>query len=401
MKYKRNFYEIKSNSQIFEKILIDKQSIGYFDLPNLDTSEIKKFAKGVRQENIFLLGMGGSSIGVRAIYNFLSPVRMNTKKIFFLDTIDPILIQEKISEVDIKNVFFIISSKSGNTVETISLLTYFSSIIEIDSSNSAVVSESDSLLSKYARKRKIKTFFIPHNVGGRFSVFSPVGLLPLSIVGINIDQLLLGARKVNNSFFSKGYYYQHIIKKARFLVENKSRFSINIIFAYSSLFRGFNDWFVQLWAESLGKKNINGTRQSLTPVGLIGPDDQHSFLQLLIDGIRDKTVTFIKIENFKSEIAISNDSLLGEFDLSIFGKMSLNKLINLQADSTIASIERQKDIPCDVLTIKTIDEVNIAKLMYRFQLMVSCVGAFLQINPYDQPGVEMGKTILKQKLDNQ
>jgi glucose-6-phosphate isomerase len=200
-------------------------------------------------------------------------------------------IHAKINAIDLEDTCFIIISKSGTTIETISIFKYLSSLVKIDKNNSIVVSEYDSKLTKFADKNSIKTFEIPKNVGGRFSVFSAVGLLPLAIIGVDIDSLLQGANEVRTSFFEQDKYYEQTMQKARFLVENKNRFNINILFSYSTSLEGFNKWYVQLWGESLGKLNINGTRQALTPKGLIGPVDQHSFLQLIMEGTRDKTCT--------------------------------------------------------------------------------------------------------------
>ena len=241
---------------------------------------------------------------------------------------------------------------------------------------------------------------MPENVGGRFSVFSVVGLVPLAMVGVDIDNLLNGCKRVADSFFNQEEYYKPIIRKARFLVENKSRFNINVVFSYSSLLESFNKWYIQLWAESLGKVNINGTRQALTPIGLVGPIDQHSFLQMIMDGVRDKTVTFIKIDDLKDGTSIPK-SVSTRFDGLAWGcaeGYSFNELLNMQADATIQSVQEQDDIPCDVISIRTVDEYNIAKIMFSYQLLVSCIGAFLQINTYDQPGVEYGKINLAEKF---
>jgi glucose-6-phosphate isomerase len=146
---------------------------------------------------------------------------------------------------------------------------------------------------------------------------------------------------------------------------------------------------------------VNGTRQALTPIALVGPVDQHSFLQLIIDGVRDKTLTFIKISDLKDNTVIPKDTSKN-FDilnLEYAEGLSFNELLNKQADATIKSVEDQKDIPCDVVTISTVDEYNIAKLMFSYQLLVSCIGQFLQINTYDQPGVEHGKIILINDLN--
>ena len=209
--------------------------------------------------------------------------------------------------------------------------------------------------------------------------------------------MLRGAQKVYDSFFSQGTSYEALMDKARFYVENKTRFSVNVLFSYSSTLEGFNKWYIQLWAESLGKVNINDTRQGLTPIGLIGPVDQHSFLQLIMEGVRDKTVTFIKVADFEEKIIIPRESVFPE--MSYLDGNSFSRLIDMQADATIEAIARLKKIPYDVITIDKVDEYNIAELMYCYELLVSIIGAFLQINAYDQPGVEEGKGILKRMLD--
>jgi glucose-6-phosphate isomerase len=397
VKYSRNFYQIKSNDEIFEKIKDEKKTIGYYSLPTQDTSTIKQFAKTVEQKHIVVVGIGGSSLGTYAIHNFLRH-KTNDKKLHYLESTDPLDISKRIKKIDLDDALFIIISKSGTTIETISIFKYLHSLTTIDKSNCVCVTEYDSKLNTYAKANDMKTFEIPKDVGGRFSVFSSVGLLPLAILGINIDEILNGCKEVNNSFFEKRDYFDEIIQKARFLVENKNRFKINVIFSYSSLLEGFNKWYVQLWGESLGKININGTRQALTPIGLIGPVDQHSFLQLIIEGSRDKTVTFIKVDDFEKDITIPNISLKGLEELDYVNNLKFKDLINHQADATIKAIQEENNIPCDIITIDKIDEFNIAKLMYTFQLLTSVIGKFVQINTYDQPGVELGKVILKDKL---
>ncbi len=397
MQYNKNFYEIKSNDQIFEKIVDEKKDIGYYKLPYQDTSDIKNFAKAVKQKHVVVVGIGGSSLGTYAIHNFLRH-KQNDKKLHFLESTDPIDIKKRVSKIDLNDALFVIISKSGSTIETISIFKYLHGLITIDKSNCVCITENDSKLNAYAKTNQMKTFEIPKDVGGRFSVFSPVGLLPLAILGVDIDNLLKGCKEVNDSFFKKEEYYNHILNKARFLVENKNRFNINVVFSYSSLLEGFNKWYIQLWGESLGKFNINGTRQALTPIGILGPVDQHSFLQLIMEGKRDKTVTFIKVEDFEEDISIPNITLPFLDELDLVNDVKFKDLINHQADATIKAINNLKDIPSDVITIERVDEYNIGKLMYSFQLLTSSVGKFVQINTYDQPGVELGKVILMDML---
>jgi glucose-6-phosphate isomerase len=402
MKYCKNFYQIKSNSEIFERLKAEREKVGYYNLPYQETAEIKDYAKSIYKKHIVVIGIGGSSLGARAIYEFLLPSNDYQKDLLFLETVDPLKVNHCLRKVDLDDTHFVVISKSGDTIETISLFKYISSLVKINGNNCTIVSEKRSTLTKFANKNNIKSFDLAENIGGRFSVFSVVGLLPLAMIGIDIDNLLNGCKRVSDSFFQQSDYYKPIIRKARFLVENKGRFNINAIFSYSSSLESFNKWYVQLWAESLGKINVNGTRQALTPVALIGPVDQHSFLQLIIDGVRDKTVTFIKIEDLKDNTTVpkQEDEKFQDLGLNYVEGLSFNKLLNQQADATIKSVEEQKDIPCDVVTISTVDEYNMAKLMFSYQLLVSAIGQFLQINTYDQPGVESGKIILKKSLES-
>jgi glucose-6-phosphate isomerase len=400
MKYTKNFYQIKSNSEIFERIKSEREEIGYYNLPYQNTIEIKEYAQTISKKHIIVLGIGGSSLGARAIYEFLLPSANYSKELLFLETIDPLKINHCLKKVDLNDAQFVVISKSGTTIETISIFKYLKSLVEINSTNCTFVSEGKSNLTKFANDNSIKTFDLAENVGGRFSVFSVVGLVPLAMVGVDIDNLLNGCKRVSNSFFAQEDYYKPIISKARFLAEHKKRFNINVVFSYSSLLESFNKWYVQLWAESLGKVNINGTRQALTPIGLVGPVDQHSFLQMIMDGVRDKTVTFIKIDNLKDSTIIPRDAS-NKYDDLAWGcaeGFSFNELLNMQADATIQSVQEQDNIPCDVVTISTVDEYNIAKIMFSYQLLVSCIGSFLRVNTYDQPGVEYGKINLAEQF---
>jgi glucose-6-phosphate isomerase len=399
MEYFKNFYQIKSNQEIFDKIVEETSIIGYYNLPYQNTEHIKNFAINVKQKHIVVVGIGGSSLGTFAIHKFLQH-KENNKKLHFLESTDPVDLNYRILKIDLNDALFIIISKSGTTIETISIFKYLHSKININSKNCVVITQKNSKLNIYALKNHIKTFEIEENIGGRFSVFSVVGLVPLAIMGIDIDELLYGCKEVRESFFNQKGYYEQIMQKARFLVENKNKFNINVIFSYSSLLEGFNKWYIQLWGESLGKKNINNTKQALTPVALIGSVDQHSFLQLIMEGSRDKTVTFIKINDFEENTIIPNINLDGLDELNYINNIKFKDMINHQADATIKAIEKLKDIPYDIITIEKQDEKNLANLMFRFQLLTSVIGKFVQINTYNQPGVEVGKIILKDILKN-
>ena len=398
MNYEHNFNPTISDQDIFREIVEEKKHIGYYNLVNNDTSAYVSYAKTIRQTNIVVIGIGGSTLGTYAIYKFLKHSKNLNKQLFFLETTDPIDIKSKIMNIDLEDTLFIVISKSGTTIETVSIFKYINSLVKCDKNNTLVITESDSKLNTYAKINEIKTFEIPKNVGGRFSVFSAVGLLPLAIVGIDIDALLNGARDIFDSFFNNKEAYHRLMKKARFFTEYKNSFNINVVFSYSSRLEGFNKWYIQLWGESLGKLDINSTRQGLTPIGIIGPIDQHSFLQLIVEGKRDKTVTVIKVEDFDNDLQIPSIKLEGLEELDYIDGVEFSSLINKQADATIESINNLNDIPCDVITIDGVSERSIAGLMYEYELLTSLCAKFMYINAYDQPGVESGKIILKDKL---
>ncbi|HIM76142.1 MAG TPA: glucose-6-phosphate isomerase, partial [Campylobacterales bacterium] len=240
MHYTDNYNPTISNANIFNEIIEEKKSIGYYNLVHQDISEIKKYAEGVKQKNVVVIGIGGSTLGTYAIYKFLKHSKKLTKKLFFLETTDPIDIQSKLESIDLEDTLFMVISKSGTTVETISIFKYINSLVKIDRDNTVIITEFDSKLNAYAKIHKMKIFEIPKDVGGRFSVFSAVGLVPLAIVGIDIEEILNGIKKVHDSFFDKNDVYKNIIKKARFFVEYKNSFNINVVFSYSSRLEGFN-----------------------------------------------------------------------------------------------------------------------------------------------------------------
>jgi len=207
MNYKHNFNPTIADEDLFQEIEKEKEYIGYYNLVSQDTTAFKEYAKTVKQKNIVVIGIGGSTLGTYAIYKFLKHSRNLSKKLYFLETTDPIDIKAKLEAVDLEDTLFIVISKSGTTVETISIFKYIHSLVNIDKNNTLIITEFDSKLNSYAKTNEMKTFEIPKDVGGRFSVFSAVGLLPLAIVGIDIDELLKGAKGVHDSFFMKKEFY--------------------------------------------------------------------------------------------------------------------------------------------------------------------------------------------------
>ncbi|MDD2829486.1 MAG: glucose-6-phosphate isomerase [Sulfuricurvum sp.] len=384
--------------------------IGYYGLPisSIKTvDEVKlledqnPFLASGTISDIALIGIGGSSLGVKGIDSLLKAKKIPTRNLHFFENTDPTNISKTLSTLTKENTLFIVASKSGTTIETISILktviSYYGLDIEGDDRNRIlVITDAGSSLSKFADHHGMRQFAIPLNVGGRFSVLSAVGIVPLTLAGYDTKAILAGAQTFLESFFSR--HEDHLLEKGCFLFENSATITTNILFAYANELENMCKWYVQLWGESLGKIDFHGKTVGLTPQALIGSVDQHSFLQLLIEGPKDKSVTFINILDFESDLMIPTLSLkyLEKTDF-VHGK-SFNELINLQCAATKESLVLS-GVPTDQLSFEKIDEANIGTMILYYELLTSVVGAMMEINPYDQPGVELGKQILYKKFD--
>jgi len=390
----------KEEQRAFHAIKKEQKSVGYYSLPDQDITPILEYCNTVSEdvETIAVIGIGGSSLGAKAVYEFMKPVKDLPRKLYFFESTDPINIMDLLSKFDVNKTHFLVISKSGSTVETFSIYKYIYSL-QSDPAAYTFITDPDSPLEKYAKEINASVMHLPDNVGGRFSVLSTVGLVPLAMCGIDIKSLLAGARSIKNSFFDHGYTQDMLLNKAVYYAKNHAQYNINCIFAYSETLKYFCQWYVQLWGESLGKHQRHSAfHVGLTPIGLIGPKDQHSFLQLIMEGTRDKSVTFIKIEDFHENIVIPDITLPHLEMLDSLNNLPFSKLINMQCDSVIEALLDQESIPLDTITIQSVTEDNIGSLMFYYELLTSLVGELIDVNTYDQPGVEAGKIILKKKL---
>ncbi len=397
-----NVCERENEEKIALLSTIDKEReiIGYYNLPEQNIDAILEYSETFDKsiENIVVLGIGGSSLGAKAIYEFLTPVKTPKRKLFFFESTDPLNIMDILSKIDIKKSHFLVISKSGTTVETISIFKYLYAQ-QNEASSYTFITDEYSALDSFSKEIGSEVFYLPKNLGGRFSVLSVVGLLPLVLCGVNIKELLKGANAVKESFFNDGYLKESLLNKAIYYSKYHMTYNINCLFAYSETLRYFTEWYVQLWGESLGKKQQHSAfHVGVTPIGLIGPKDQHSFLQLIVEGTRDKSVTFIKIADFENELSIPNIELPHLESLNILNGITFHELITMQSDSVIEALLAQGDIPLDEIIIKRIDEESIGELIYYYELLTSLVGQLINVDTYNQPGVESGKIILKEKL---
>jgi len=404
------FFDIKPDSSVYEAICKESSNIGYYSLPAQDLDYLKNYKddfnfKNKDIEHLVIIGIGGSSLGLKAIYKTLKNTKEFTKKIHFLESTDPIAIKAELEKVELKKAHFFIISKSGTTVETTAIYKYILGLLDehkiSEDYRFTYVTDKGSLLEAHFKSKKSFCLFIPKNVGGRFSVLSAVGLAPLSLIEVDVEALLGGAKQIKDSFFENRYIKEILLKKATYYAKNSMKYNINTLFVYSESFKYFTEWYIQLWGESLGKKQLHSSfNVGLTPIGIIGPKDQHSFLQLIVEGLRDKSITFLKIDNFNTDINIPNIKLEELEGLNSINNLSFSSLINLQADSVIDSLLAKGDIPIDIITLECIDEKNLGKFIFYYELLTSLVANLIGVDAYGQPGVEDSKIILKEKLKN-
>jgi len=396
----------------YEKILQEKKHgiSGYFTLGQ-DSLAIMEDAKQLLQTNSFVqkcdtvvvIGIGGSSLGTKAIESILKHKTTGVKRMLFLENPDEIELSYQLDSIKKEKTLFCVVSKSGLTIETISIFKEIIERFELDYKSPQkeqiiTITDEDSALHKFARQYGIKTYTIPTNVCGRFSVLSAVGIVPLTIAGYDTKSILEGASQMAESFFHGKE--NHLLKKAALLTRHRKDAPINVMFSYASCLEDFTKWYVQLWAESLGKLDIFGNHTGLTPIGHIGAVDQHSFLQLIMQGPRDKTVTFIKVKEFEKETTIPNIKLKFLEQTNFVNGSTFQALINNECEATQESLSHI-GVNIDTITLDSFSEHNIGKLILYYELLTSLCGIILEVHTYNQPAVAMGKEILKNKFQGE
>ncbi|MGA1861563.1 glucose-6-phosphate isomerase [Deferribacter thermophilus] len=396
-------YKSKAQNGLLKLIQLHSNGeVGFPDVVNQNISEIKDFAKKTlgKYNDLIVIGIGGSSLGIEAVCEALLPYGYNAlsysergcfPRIWVLDNVDPFKKKSILRHCKAEDTLVCVISKSGSTVETIFNFVYVYNWLKENlrkNLNEHLIFITDpekGFLKKFGNENKIKMFDIPKNIGGRFSVFTPVGLLPFALLGIEIDRLLAGAKNFIDEGINKCLLLSAIYM---YFIENSK--NINVVMPYTSRLGKFVEWFCQLWAESLGKAaNNKGETVNFgtTPLKSIGSVDQHSLLQLFKEGPNDKHFTFIEVLNHQFDnkcVDVFDDSL------SYFKNVSLGQLINYELHST-ELVLRKAGRPSIKIIMDLIDEYNIGYLMMMYMYIVSIIGLANDINPFDQPGVEEGK----------
>ncbi len=402
MEYKEQVENI--HKDLHRRANDEKDFVGWLELPtNYDKEEfkrIKKAAKKIKKESdvLLVIGIGGSYLGARAViealtssFNNLLPARQRKRPqiLYVGNNLSPNYMNELIEFVANKDFSINVISKSGTTTEPAIAFRVFREILEnkygIDEARSRIYATTDKqkgALKTLADNEGYEEFVVPDNVGGRYSVLTAVGLLPIAVAGIDIDKLMEGARvaqaRFNDSNLKYNECYQYAV--ARNILYNKDK-NIEILVNYEPKMHYFTEWWKQLFGESEGKDN-----KGIFPTGVDNTTDLHSMGQYIQQGRRNLFETVVSIETPNSDITINpdDDNLDG---LNYLAGKTLD-YVNKKAMEGTVKAHVSGDVPNIEIKMNKLDEENLGELIYFFEKACAMSGSILGVNPFNQPGVE-------------
>ena len=402
---------------------------GFYDLykDKATLSEVKKSARAFvaeGYENFVVLGIGGSALGistlVRALkpsyYNLLSADRRQGRpRVFVMDNVDPESFGAMLELCPPEKTLFNVISKSGGTAETVSQLLIVLERLEKSLGKAAVkrhlvvTTGPSSARGAKSPLQHVKTtyglegFSVPTNIGGRYSVFSPVGMFPAAVLGIDVDALAAGCRAMDRRTSKPSLQENPAYLRAAvhyILSEGKGK-SIAVMMPYSDRLRDVADWHRQLWAESLGKQNsLNGNKalrcRAQTPVTALGVTDQHSQLQLYLEGPNDKVITILEQSAFERSLKIP-DCPAGKGGVGYLRAKTMNRLIASERKAT-ADVLRDAGRPVIRITLPQVNEHAMGQLLYMLEVETAMAGRLFNVNAFDQPAVESIKVLARKYM---
>jgi len=404
--------EIKNLEEKAKEILscIKENPPGFMKLDPEWIESVKKLKEWIMNfDSLVVLGIGGSALGNIALHSSLKPLNWNFLskeerkgflKVFIVDNVDPDLLSSILDLVDIRKTVFNVISKSGSTAEAMANYMVVRGILESLGLNPRdhLIFTTDperGALRKIAREEGIRSLSIPQDVGGRFSVLTPVGMLSAFAEGIDIDEIHKGARDAFERSLKTNVFENPsaMIAISHYLYLKKGK-NISVMMAYSNRLYPWTDWYRQLWAESLGKKyDLEGKKVNTgqTPIKALGTTDQHSQIQLYNEGPNDKIITFLVVNNFERKIKIPKvHEDIGE--LNYMAGKYLSELLLAEQKGTESSF-LANGRPSMKVVFDEINEYNVGQFIAYYEVATVIMGGLLNVNPFDQPGVELGKKI--------
>lgn len=371
-----------------------------------DIGHIRKTANAHRSgatgrpiRDFVLLGIGGSSLGGEAILRALRP-GLEEPRFHFMDNSDPQWFRWVLSHAKPEETLFFVVAKSGGTPETMSQF-----LVAIEWLKKALgggdawkkhfvlcTDPEKGDLRAVAKRWKLSCLDIPSAVGGRFSALTPVGLFPAAFAGLALEDLLSGAESVAH-WEARNWSDNPCALVARALAKNEKQFPVTVLMPYSTQLSAFSRWFCQLWGESLGKGG-----HGLTPFPAVGATDQHSQMQLYMEGPKDKAIVFVQVKRHPDPMAIPANPELA--DLAAFSGLagkSMAALLDAEFRATRDAVTAQ-GIPNVTIELDMLDAHSLGALLYFWEWATAIAGATLDVNPFDQPGVEAAKVLTKKYL---
>jgi glucose-6-phosphate isomerase len=386
----------------------DKGELPFHDLPydQAGAAECSRLADELAAEfdTMIVLGIGGSALGTKAVLDAVPPsVRPRRMAVHVADNVDPSSFTALLDSVDLGRTCFNVISKSGGTSETLAQFLVvrerLAALVGEDSWPRHVVVTTDpekGPLRALVNRLGLRSLPVPAGVGGRFSVLSAVGLLPLAAAGMDIDLLLAGARHADTLCAQENPRENPAALHAAllYLAMQEKDCNIHVLMPYSDGLLRFSEWYGQLWAESLGKARVTDgslVETGQTPVRALGATDQHSQVQLYVEGARDKVVTFVRVAAHEGDVKIpGREGDVEEF--AFLAGHSMGELLNMEQQATELALADAGRLT-SLITLPRCDEGAIGQLFHLFEVQTIVAGGLLGVDPLDQPGVEAGKRL--------
>lgn len=388
----------------------DAGELGFLALPTDDalhrqSTEFASRARG-KFDDVVVLGIGGSALGPIALrtallepaWNSLSKdERRGQPRLHVLDNVDPHTIAALLDRIDLERSLFVVISKSGGTAETMAQYLVVRDRLANNTADAKthlvfVTDPQKGALREIARAEKLPALDIPPAVGGRYSVLTPVGILPAALVGIDTGALLAGAKDMAERCATDALSDNPsgLFATLEYLADTTLGRHIHVLMPYSDPLRDLADWFVQLWAESLGKHRQPGDKGiGPTPLGALGATDQHSKVQLFMEGPPDKTVAFVAVREIPADVAIPK--LHSDVkELGYLGGHHLGELLSIEQRATAGALAR-RGRPNMTIHVDRVDPWHLGGLFMLLEMATIYAGELYGVNPLDQPGVELGK----------
>ncbi len=384
--------------------------VGFYDCPvNLEFSQLNEsqaLAESILRKNIFsdclFLGIGGSALGPMSLLSSLQDRCQSGIRFHFVENPDPLEWTSTIKKLKPSSTLVCSVTKSGTTFETMAQTLLALEWLGKERWKTQVVAMTDPVkgdLRQFAQAEGIPTLSIAPSIGGRFSVFSPVGLFAAALAGLSPSSFLNGAKQVRDYVEKTPVEKNPLFILAHELLNQGSKRPVHVCMPYSTRLRLLGSWFVQLWGESLGKDG-----KGFTPLAAVGATDQHSILQLLRDGPDDKVTFFMTVDRVEDEVKIPRSPLnLDRKEYPAFKLLeghSLHQLLAVEYQATSLVLTKQGR-PHLSFKLDQLDERGLGAIYFAFCVLTSMTGTLWEVNPFDQPGVEEAKVYIRKSLSHE